>query len=423
MSLNLSVLPDVVPDRDAITIVHVRAYVIDTKKLAQETSRATDSHTRREGHWINGTDEWPIANPMSYYEKYKARRSTWGKDVVGSVIVEIELSNGMTGAGVSLGHEPACFIIEHHFSRFLEGQDPLNIEYLWDVMWRSSINYGRKGLTIQAISAVDLALWDCAGKLRNEPVYKLLGGKTKGKLPCYATCFDPLAAKNLGFVGAKFPLPYGPADGDEGMKKNLERIRQIRETVGPDFPLMIDCYMALTVGYTLKLLELIQPYNIKWVEEHLPPDQYSGYAEVKKRNPSTCLLTCGEHEYTRWGFKLLLDQQCADVLQPDVQWCGGLTEARRIVALGSAYNVPIIPHGSSVYSYHLQYAFPNLPMSEFVFLSYDGASISPYFGLFFDDEPLPKDGWIDLDPNKSGFGVTLNKKNLRRPYDRSREIN
>jgi L-rhamnonate dehydratase len=147
----------------------------------------------------------------------------------------------MTGVGVSIDDKPARFIIENHFSRFLEGQDPLNIEYLWNLMWPSSINYDRKGLTIQAISAIDLALWDCAGKLRNEPVYKLLGGKTKGSLPCYATCYNPLAAKKLGFKGAKFPLPYGPADGDEGMRKNIQRVQQIRESVGPDFPLMIVC--------------------------------------------------------------------------------------------------------------------------------------------------------------------------------------
>ena len=137
---------------------------------------------------------------------------------------------------------------------------------------------------------------------------------------------------------------------------------------------------------------------------------------MKKRNPSTCLLTCGEHEYTRWGFKLLLDHQCADLLQPDVTWCGGITEARRIVALASAYDVPIVPHGSSIYSYHLQYAFPNLPMSEFILLSFDGASLSPYFGDLFLDEPLPKDGSVNLDPNKPGFGVTLNQTNLYRPY-------
>ena len=154
----------------------------------------------------------------------------------------------------------------------------------------------------------------------------------------------------------------------------------------------------------------------------MPPDQYTGYTEVKRRNPSTSLLTCGEHEYTRWGFKLLLDQNCADLLQPDVTWCGGITEARRIVALASAYDVPIIPHGSSVYSYHLQYAFPNLSMSEFIFLSPDGASISPYFGQLFHDEPLPQNGWIHLDSNKPGFGVTLNKTFLYRPYDRDEQL-
>jgi L-rhamnonate dehydratase len=242
MSLNFAVLPDVKPDKNAITIASVRAYVIKSKEAEEAGGGFADCHSQAEGHWILGTDKWPIANPMSLYEKYKARRTSWGIDAIGSVIVVIELTNGIEGVGISIGGEPACFIIENHFSRFLEGQDPLNIEYLWDVMWRSSINYGRKGLTIQSISAIDLALWDCAGKLRNEPVYKLLGGKTKDSLPCYATCYDPAAAQKLGFKGAKFPLPYGPADGDQGMNKNLERVKQIRESVGPDFPLMIVCY-------------------------------------------------------------------------------------------------------------------------------------------------------------------------------------
>ena len=239
MSIHFAVLPDVQADKDAITIRAVRAYVSDSKQTEERGGGFADCHSQKEGHWIHGTDEWPIANPMSVYEKYKARRTSWKIDALGSVIVEIELTNGMKGVGVSIGGPPACYIVEHHFSDFLVGQDPLNIEYLWDVMWRSSINYGRKGLTVQAISAVDLALWDCAGKLRNEPVYKLLGGRTKGSLPCYATCSDPAAAKRLGFKGAKFPLPFGPADGDEGMRKNLQRIEQIRESVGPSFPLMI----------------------------------------------------------------------------------------------------------------------------------------------------------------------------------------
>ena len=239
MSIYFSVLPDVEVDNGAVKITDVQSFVIKSKEIEEKGGGFSDPHRQLEGHWILGTDQWPIANPMSIYEKYKARRSSWKIDALGSVIVVITLSNGMEGVGVSTGGEPACFIIEKHFRHFLLGQDPLNVEYLWDIMWRSSQNYGRKGLTVQALSAVDLALWDCAGKLRNEPVYKLLGGKTKNSLPCYATCYNPKAAQQLGFKGAKFPLPYGPADGDEGMRKNIQRVREIRDDVGPDFPLMI----------------------------------------------------------------------------------------------------------------------------------------------------------------------------------------
>ena len=108
---------------------------------------------------------------MSIYSMYKGSRKSWGIDAVGSVVCEVELSNGMVGVGISIGGPPACYIIEHHLSRFVEGQDPKNVELMWDQMWRSTINYGRKGLPIQAISAVDLALWDALGKLKNEPVY------------------------------------------------------------------------------------------------------------------------------------------------------------------------------------------------------------------------------------------------------------
>ena len=239
MSIHFAVLPEVQADENAVKIESVQAYVVKSKEVEEKGGGFADCHSQAEGHWILGTNEWPIANPMSMYEKYKARRSSWKIDALGSVIVVIKLTNGIEGVGISIGGEAACFIVEKHFSHFLLGQDPLNIEYLWDIMWRSSINYGRKGLTVQAISAVDLALWDCAGKLRNEPVYKLLGGKTKDSLPCYATCYQPAAAKKLGFKGAKFPLPYGPADGDEGMRLNIQRVKEIRESVGPDFPLMI----------------------------------------------------------------------------------------------------------------------------------------------------------------------------------------
>jgi L-rhamnonate dehydratase len=287
---------------------------------------------------------------MSGYASYKASRKSWGIDAIGSIIVEVELTNGMVGVGISIGGEAGCSIIERHLARFVEGQDPKNVELIWDQMWRSTINYGRKGLPIQCISAIDIALWDVLGKLRNEPVYQLLGGRTKGKVPVYATTARPDLAYQMGFKGAKFPLPYGPADGQQGMNKNIERIKQVRASI-PDqhFPIMIDCYMALTVPYTIELAKRIDrevPNGVKWIEEHLPPDDYEGYAEVKRQVSgnnlfllmylsiyvsvgwflnvsSLCvcifvfgqvgmynLFTCGEHEYTRYGFRQLLEKKC-----------------------------------------------------------------------------------------------------------------
>jgi len=265
-------------------IKEVRAFI------AKPGESGADYHHQGKGHWIVDTF---IANPMSGYEKYKSNRTTWGINALGTVICEVELNNGIVGIGCSIGGEPACYIIEKHLSRFVEGQDPRDVELMWDQMWRATLPYGRKGLTIHAISAVDLAIWDCLGKLRKEPVYALIGGKTKPKLPIYCTSSRPDMAKKLGFHGAKIPLPFGPADGVEGFNKNVEFIKNARESIGPDFPLMIDCYMALTVP---------------WIEEFLPPDDYEGYAEVKRVVGDKMLLTTGEHEYTRYGFRQLIEK-------------------------------------------------------------------------------------------------------------------
>ena len=164
-------------------------------------------------------------------------------------------------------------------------------------MWRSTINYGRKGLPIQALSAVDLAIWDLLGLLRNEPVYALLGGKTKQRLPVYNTTARPDLSKEMGFVGAKVPCPYGPSAGDEGFRKNVEFFAGWREKVGPDFPLALDCYMSLTVPYAIKLGKALAKYDLKWMEEFLPPDDYDGYKLVKEAlKDSGVMLTTAEHE-------------------------------------------------------------------------------------------------------------------------------
>ncbi|ESO83459.1 hypothetical protein LOTGIDRAFT_133359 [Lottia gigantea] len=399
------------------TIKTLRAYTVQE---GQAGDQGADCHDVADDHWINGAGT-PIANPMSMYPLYSKTRKSWGINALGSLVIEVEADDGTVGVGVTIGGEPGCYIAEKHLSRFVEGQDPRNVELIWEQMFRGTVNYGRKGLPIQTISAIDLAIWDLLGKLRGEPVYALLGGKTKERLPVYSTTSRPDLAKNFGFVGAKVPCPYGPSEGDDGLKRNVEFFKGWREKVGDDFPLMLDCYMALTVPYTIKLAHALSPYGLKWIEEFLPPDNYEGYKDVRKAlSSSDILLTSGEHEYTRYGFQQLLSSRCVDIIQPDITWLGGITEARKVVAMAAAQDVLVIPHGSSVYSYHLQYAFSNCPLAEYINLSPNADAIVPYFGGLFPDEPLPKDGYIDL-LDTPGFGVTLSRDKLHRPYSRSEE--
>jgi L-rhamnonate dehydratase len=282
-------------------------------------------------------------------------------------------------------------------------------------MWRASLGHGRKGLPIHAISAVDLALWDAIGKARDEPVCRLLGGPNEMKIPVYTTTARPDLAREMGFNAAKMPLVHDPSEGHEGLVANVTSFRNVRSTVGPDFDLMLDCYMALTVPYAVDLAEALGPYRLTWLEEPLPPDDYDGYAELKRRLPNVRIST-GEHEYTRYGFRELISRRVADILQPDMLFCGGITEARRIVAMASAFDLPVIPHGSSVFSYHLVAAFPNCPMSEFLMMSPNADHIVPVLGNLFTNEPLPQNGRIQL-PDRPGFGVELNPAlELKRPY-------
>ncbi|KAL8565112.1 hypothetical protein ACOMHN_005315 [Nucella lapillus] len=399
----------------------VRAYTQKPAKEGDQLKYGADCHDVVDNHWIDGGLA-PIACPMAVYPQYRSSRKSWGINALGTLVVEVEDEKGNVGVGVTIGGGPGCQLVEGHLSRFVEGQDPRDVELIWDQMFRATLNYGRKGLPLQAISAVDLALWDLLGKVRGEPVYQLLGGKTKPRLPVYCTTGRPDVAKKLGFVGAKVPCPHGPAEGDEGLEKNVQFFKKWREAVGPDFPLMLDCYMALTSTYATRLARRLEPLGLKWMEEFLPPDDYAGYQEVRKSlRGSNVLLTTGEHEYTRYGFRQLLNSHCVDILQPDITWVGGMTEARRVVAMAAAENIPVIPHGSSIYSYHLQYAFNNCPVAEFINLSPKADQVVPYFGGLFPDEPLPKDGFIDLPADKPGFGVTLDKSGLTRPFPRSEE--
>lgn len=296
------------------------------------------------GSWSVGGSV--VANPMSIYPKYKARRSSFMANDLGPDCVEITTDKGIKGLGFG---GPGCsFVIERHLTKLLIGADPFNVEELWDIMWRSTLYYGRKGLVVNAISGVDLALWDIIGNALGMPIYQLLGGETKPRIPAYCTGNDVEQHLEFGFKRIKLAVPYGPADGREGMKKNTELVQKTREILGPDGDLMLDCWMAFTKDYAIEFAEMVAPYRVYWMEECLEPDDYDGFRSLRERVHTTLMAT-GEHEYTRYGFRLLLEYKAADIWQPDITWCGGLTELRHIGALAAAYNIPVIPHAGWQY--------------------------------------------------------------------------
>jgi L-rhamnonate dehydratase len=371
-----------------------------------------DYHDQKTGHWIDDH----IATPMSKYPEFRASRQSFGLNVLGTLIVEIEASDGTVGFAVTTGGEPAAWIVENHLSRFVKGAAITDIERIWDQMYLSTLYYGRKGLVVNAISGVDLALWDLLGKWRQEPVYQLLGGPVREQLQFYATGSRPDLAKKLGFIGGKMPLHHGPAEGDEGMHKDLAILADMRSKVGQDFWLMFDCWMSLDLNYAERLAAKAHDYGLKWIEEALPPDDYWAYQELRQRVPSGMMVTTGEHESTRWGFRLLLEMECADILQPDVGWCGGITELLKISAMADAHGVMVVPHGSSVYSYHFVVTRHNSPFAEFLMMAPKADVVVPMFSPLLLDEPVPQNGCMKV-PDRPGFGVRLNPDcKLIRPF-------
>ena len=380
-------------------ITDLRAFVL------KADDQGADYHARGNGHWINNT---VIATPMSKYPEYQKTRTSFGIDVLGSLLVEAEAEDGSVGFSVTTGGIPAAFLIEKHFKRFVVGQLSCNVEIMFDQMYNASIFYGRKGLTINAISGVDCAVWDLLGKLRQEPVWAMIGGKVRDRQPIYATGPRPDLAMEMGFLGGKIPLPYGPAHFKEGLIKNFELAATMRDKCGKDFMLAFDCWMSLDAHYALQLIKLLEPLDFYWLEEALSPEDLDGYKKLVHHRAYPIKISTGEHEYTRWGFKKLLETE-VDIIQPDVNWCGGLTELLKIKALASAYNKLVIPHGSSVYSYHFSIASDATPFSEFLMMAPKADKIVPMFAPLFENEPVPENGHIMVSDNP-GFGVKLNSK-------------
>lgn len=385
------------------TIREVRAWI---------PGGGVDFSEKAKNNWLNSR----MATPMSAYPEYRDSNLTWGRNAVGSFVVEVESASGEVGTGVSTGGIPCCWIVENHLARLVEGRGCDEIGKIWDIVWKATLYYGRKGLAVNALSALDLALWDLNGKLRGEPVYAMLGGKSRKELPLYATTPRPDLAEKLGFIGGKLPLKFGPTDGDTGLAKNLELAEEMRARTSKEFFLAYDAWMALDVEYALELSRGLAERGFWFLEDFLMPDDYWSFSALRRQMPPGFLIATGEHESTLYGFRLLIDFKCCDIIQPDVSWCGGLTELVHIADYAEAANVLLIPHASSVFGYHFMMSRPKLPFGEFVIVSDNADTVVPMYGPLFTNEPLPEQGKIRLS-ERPGFGVELNRgQKLTRPF-------
>ena len=355
-----------------------------------------------------------LIRPVDVYPEFREQGADYttgfgnGHYSVRSIFLEIHTDDGIIGLSGPCGLTEA-FIIDRSLKPLLIDRDPLAIEFLWDLMYRSMI-HGRKGETMMAISVVDCGLWDLKGKAFNQPVYKLLGGPTRTKFPAYASALgfsiEPEAAAARaaefaaeGFTATKWFFRDGPAEGHEGVRRNLRLAQTLREAVGDDVDIMLDAWSSWDVPYAIRMAKELAEYDIRWLEEPVLADKLDSYIEIQRNSPIN--ISGGEHEYTRWGFRPIVENRAMDVLQPDIYWCGGITETVKICALASAFR----PAGRASRPQLARYGAPDR-----VSASHDDANPGVSHQVerhppVLPEEPSQPDRRHDYRSGRSGFGA------------------
>jgi L-rhamnonate dehydratase len=352
------------------------------------------------GSWLT---ESVVANPMSIYPEYQARRSSWFGTMSAGVI-EIILENGISGFGFMGGGKAsaAIAVLDEQMRRLVIGKSVFDTELIQEQLYRASIYYGRGGFTQSIISAIDIALWDAKGKIAGQPVYNLLGGASRRELPVYYTGYDPAALAAFGIRDMKIAIPYGPAHGEAGMAKNEAAVARAREVLGDEAFIALDIYMSWDVPYTIRMYERLHQYRVAWLEEPVMPDDYEGYRAI--RAAVDTMVTGGEHEYTLAGFRRLIEEGCVDIVQPDIYRAGGPTALKKIAALAKAHHVKLVCHGVGSPTYHFlaTNGAETTPFAEYVDIYRGGTG-----NWVLTDDPRPRAGAIALG-DAPGFGYDLN---------------
>ena len=330
-------------------------------------------------------------------------------------IVQIDTDEGISGLGYTWGYRSSGVTAEciiQLLSPILLGEDPRETEAHWESMFSRTTQAGRKGLVIRAISAVDIALWDIKAKAVEAPIYRVLGGAARDT-PVYASGGYYSTGKSLkdlaeemtvyveqGYQAVKMKI------GGASLREDIERVRTVRAAIGDNIDLMLDANGAWRDPVeALRACRALESYSPYWIEEPLPPDQYTASAVVAAETDIP--IAGGEQEFTRWGFAQLAQSKAVDVMQPNATVAGGITEWMKIAALASSLGIALAPHANPYVHCHLASAFPQAMTIEY----FEPAQSIKVLDRLLLDVPKTRNGTL-RPTERPGLGLSLNEEAL-----------
>lgn len=363
----------------------------------------------------------PIEEPFYYSMGYVDRRS--------SVIVEIETDEGITGYGEALCHgqqpvQASAAMIYYEYRPLILGKNPLEREWIWEMIYSRTRPYGQGGIAVNALSGVDIALWDIAGKVMGQPIYNLLGGAFRTEIEPYATGFhrkDNLCYPDALFEEADRHIKNGframKMKAGFGVEQDIEYITALRDYLPKDIRLMVDFNCAYNLASARKLVYGLEKSDIFFLEELLVPEEAAGYAQLRKISRN--YIAAGENIFTKHAYRNYMEKEALDIIQPDISSSGGFTELRKIAALAGAYHIMMFPHvwGSGISIAAALQLIASLPPEPFVMnpmepmLEYDHAQ-HPFRMDIICGGIKNCDGMVQI-PDGPGLGVEVDKEILR----------